>query len=479
MPNIEITEVTEEETDPPPDCEWCNTPIDKDDYELENYHANNDGLVCNDCAGDEGYFCTDCGELIHVDTIFVIGQDGDGVCESCYSDNYFYCEGCDASWTNHVYGGDGYCEVCYSEHDEDEYDCTCEECQEYDGGRPDGVRRWGDRPDLLFWHKKPQPATGYVYNYNPMPNSYYMGMEIELEESARIVGAEMNGTVLDHMWATTDASLDTGDGVEIVTMPHTFDAWMNEFDWEWWTEKIHGKVPDQTEYDANGIHIHVSRTAFFNRKGKMKASHLYKFMQFIQVNAKGIQHLAGRDGNTYCKWGAERDAKSRLTDAKAATSTRNYERYRPINTMNDDTIELRFFAGLSDPSFMKRSIMFVHSLVEFTRHNTFKDDRSWEAYAKYVKRYAMRYPDLAHFMHKDSRVLMVKAVSSEYEYKDNVLPILKADKARLANDARRERERVRERAQRQGTATVDNVCSCGYCEQDRRLQAQAGTAATL
>jgi hypothetical protein len=198
-------------------------------------------------------------------------------------------------------------------------------------------------------------------------------------------------------------------------------------------------------------------------------------MQFIQINEGGIQVLAERDGNTYCRWEQDRDGMTRLADAKTKTSTASYERYRPINTQNADTIELRFFAGLSDPAFMKRSLQFVHSLVEFTRVGNFKSDRSWEAYTRYVRRYAMRYRELASFMNKNERKLLVSAVASEYKYTDTIMPDLKAKRKAMHEQdriaARNERERIT-RNENLGNTNGGEDCVCQYCIIDREEAAR-------
>ena len=443
-------------------CVWCNQQIDEVVYDAGEVYEATDGTVCEECYENHGFDCRDCGDINHNDESIGVGFTHRQVCQSCYESEYFYCDGCDTAWSNDVYGGDGYCDDCYSDHD-DEYDCDCENCGGSGGA---GIRRWGDRPELNFWHRA-DDGNGYDYSGVPKAHTYYLGMEIELEDSRDVVGPVID-EVRDHMFATTDASLDTGGGVEIVTHPLTFEAWNNAFPWEWWKQHIHGAVPDQKVWNSNGIHIHVSRTAFFDKKAKPKASHLYKFMQFIQINQAGIQQLAGRNGNTYCRWDPSRDALSRLPDAKTNTSTDSYERYRPINTQNPDTIELRFFAGLSEPAFMKQCLQFVHSLVEFTRVGNFKSDRSWEAYARYVRRYAMRYPELAVYMNENSRELMVNAVSSEYNYTKTVMPDIKVLRKRAIADRIRtqaiEREREVERAR-----IINNTpdCGCRYCERER------------
>jgi hypothetical protein len=305
------------------------------------------------------------------------------------------------------------------------------------------------------------------YSHHPLIKKYYMGMEIEIDGNVRaLVGGAMSH-LSEHMWATTDATLHDG-GVEVVTHPHTYDAWVHTFPWGKWTHLIHDEAPDQSHYTSNGIHIHVSRTAFANTKGRVLASHLYKFMQFIQINQDAIQALAGREGGTYCRWEQDRDAVSRVSDAKAATSTRSYERYRPVNTQNPDTIELRFFDGRTDPTFMKRSIQFVHSLIEFTRIGDAKRDRKWETYVLYVRQYALRYSELVAYLNDNTSHLLFAAALAEARYKDHVMPYVKrrTEETRVAQLQEQQHVDMQAR-ERQERINNPPICDCTNCERDR------------
>ena len=442
-------------------CDWCGENTNKD-----NLNEIHDGHICNDCHGDSA-MCMDCDETVHIDEVSYIStwrRDGP-ICEDCYDGEYFYCDGCNEHMAIGDYGGEGYCSDCF----DDEDHCDCGECG-YSGGG-EGIRRWGDAPDLLFHDTPfigPRQSEGTYgmtqrnYDYQPKPNTYYLGMEIELEEAqAHIIGSFVTDHS-EHMWATTDATID--DGYEIVTMPHTYGAWMSTFPWEEWTDKIHGVVPNQEQHSTNGIHIHISRSAFANAKGRPMASHLYKFMQFIRINERAIQMLSGRDNSSYCEWSQTRDARDSMNDAKTATSTRNYERYRPVNTQNRQTIELRFFDGRSDPVFMKRALGFVHSVAEFTRHSKAHDKRTWEAYTAYVSANEDMYPDLQAYLVANKRRLVFNAMSSEYRYSDEVMPAIKARKQRDLNDARTERNRLT-RVQREREEAMDSptICTCSAC----------------
>ena len=443
-------------------CDWCGNSTHTD--ELTEFNGT---AICSECYDAHVITCADCSDEVHSDDSIDVGgwRRTRQVCMDCYSCEYFYCEGCDEHMPSSEYGADSYCNDCYG--DDEDY-CDCGECG-YGGGGGEGIRRWGDRPDLVFHDT---PFIGPIYtvvpnlrgrlNYTPEAGKYYMGMEIEVEDTDAHVIGQFAKDHTDIMWATTDATLD--NGYEIVTMPHTYDAWMQEFPWDEWTERIHNQVPNQDGYSSNGIHIHISRTAFANSKGRVLASHLYKFMQFIRINEGAIMMLSERSGNSYCEWNQQRDARDGLKDAKTDTSTNNYERYRPVNTQNRQTIELRFFDGRTDPTFMKRSIQFVHSVAEFTRHGSAKSDRSWEMYTAYISEHADMYPELHAYLVDKRKRLLLAALTTEANYADRVLPAIKQRKERDRREAREEVTRQARVLQERTQQMSDPVaCTCDAC----------------
>jgi len=459
-------------------CEWCG---DRDNTDSMT-DTGNDEYLCNDCIG-EAFECDDCSDILHTDEARYVGgwRSERVVCDDCYEGSYFYCEGCDESMSLDMYGSDGYCNEC-----EDEDSCDCGECGNSSDDH-EGIRRWGDTPDLIF-HDTPfigpvqasYQLAARGQSHQPAPNKYYLGMEIELSHTRGGIIADFVNKHHDMMWATTDATVD--DGFEVVTMPLTFDAWRDSFPWGEWTTDIHDVVPNQEGYTDNGIHVHISRSAFANSKGRVLASHLYKFMQFIRVNEDAIMTLAGRGTHSYCRWDQQRDARDSMNDAKASTSTRNYERYRPINTQNRQTIELRFFDGRSDPVFMKRAIQFIHSVCEFTRHGNANSDRTWEVYTTWVSERNDTYPELNAYLNQKARRLLMGALTSEHRYKDQVLPRIKADKAAAKQQVRREREaQLRRDAEvRRLRDSLNTPCVCDICSGvdgivDTCNEASAGT----
>jgi hypothetical protein len=85
-------------------CEICGV-------HKEELITFDDKLWCEDCLLEETTLCTDCSERIYTDDASYTNDD-DPICERCYDNNYFQCEGCERHYRNDNYGGDGYCQSC-------------------------------------------------------------------------------------------------------------------------------------------------------------------------------------------------------------------------------------------------------------------------------------------------------------------------------------------------------------------------------
>jgi len=434
--NADFADICEACGDSYVSCTYCGELSHED-----NVYCIRDEALCDDCFVDHTTDCNDCGDRMFLDDSTWIESDGCHVCDRCVED-YFYCEGCDTMYHIDYYGHEGYCGGC----SEDEYG---EDADSYPN-----VRRWGDKPDLQYVDKE--------VSYTPKANAWYMGMEIEVEHSNDAVSNALPH--LGKVWGTTDASLDSG--IEVITHPGTFDAWMNGsvVDWAQWQTRLHGMVSDQGQYNTNGIHVHVSRTAFNDGKGRRKASHLYKFMQFIDKNKYVMQLLAGRENQSYCQWDTQRDGPTRVKDVKG---NRSPYRYRPVNTQNRDTVELRFFNGLTDPTFMKRTIQLIHAMVEYTRTAKVTDKRDWSAFVEYVDARKDMYAELWQYIDLSVSALLSCAVESESEYLNEVMPKVRANaKAKKITDSTP--FNTSNGAYSYNDDDEYGDCDCNYCTNERR-----------
>jgi len=451
MPEIPSTTEEQEELTP---CPLCDTDTDPNDT-----HPNpsgGDGL-CEDCFVDHATYCEWCDDPMWHDDGHHLEYYSVSVCYRCTYDLY-NCERCSVqiSSDDAQYFDDGEYESCY-----------CPDCYA-DAERQGGwVRRWGDKPAPDFIH-----TDGITSR--PRPNAWYMGMEIEVEGDAYVNLRDAFADIHDRVgevYYTTDGSLIRG--LEIVTHPGTFDAWREGkvLKWDEWAQYIHGRVPDQTQFNTNGIHIHVSRDAFNNSRGIYQTGHVYRFMHFIQHHKDAVGTIAGRGEADYCRWNFARDLKVRKLDAIEKRGARS-DRYRPVNMQNQNTIEIRIFDGRTDKPFIMRAIEFIHSTVEFTRLAKSKLP-DWAAYDAYVRDNKEMYPNLYDLL-KDDEDLLILAAANRIVNKREVKQVLAEAKEEERRERRRRRDQIERdrRAQRLANSANEVMqrvtdCDCEQCNEAR------------
>ena len=90
------------------------------------------GLTFDSCGGETPSSCTchDCGDAMNEDDAYGVGCDNeDRVCESCYESNYFYCEDCSETYHNDSMNSAGdrlVCDGCLND-----YYTQCDGCSEH------------------------------------------------------------------------------------------------------------------------------------------------------------------------------------------------------------------------------------------------------------------------------------------------------------------------------------------------------------
>jgi hypothetical protein len=333
--------------------------------------------------------------------------EGDLRCEPCASEyytdnggshNFVTCPSCDdithrdnCSW----YNDSLYCQNCH-----DNYVYTCDECSEeyWDGNGHDCSEE--------------DEGTIHSYSYRPSPyffgkGQYHLGFELEVEarNESRYAGAEIaQDTLGSHAYMKDDGSLS--DGFEIVTHPHTLEAYQTDFNWEFISKLKRGGFRSWNT-DTCGLHVHVSRTAFgegaipWNRVDRdqlilRKQSHELRFMKLIYDNQRQVERIAGRSGNHFATFGD----KGKLV-AKLKYGNQSDGRYSAINTENDATLEVRVFKGSLRKERVLSALEFVTASVEYTRDLkvTSKNQAlSWLRFTAYVSENLETYPNLALIM---------------------------------------------------------------------------------
>ena len=325
-------------------CELC------DEAQTEDDPAMGDGPVCEECYARHVTLCEGCGypalteyvgnrarEALGVHDEYVYTQDGASLCSECVCN----CSDCGEPYSDE----DNALECCNA------------------GGRE--VHDYSYRPSPLFW--KGAPA---VWSPRPEPSTLYVGVEIEAENAADTAGqfledAEEEPSDEQFVYLKRDGSLGSG-GVELVTHPATPEAFLARFPFDAvrkWTER-----GARSYYrTSTGFHIHVSRSAF-------TSTHLWRFVRFQLANVDYCIRIAQRESVQWANWSGDGmdDVKKHLP-AMVKGTKRNGHRYVAINFQNPNTVELRYFKGNLSPRIIRRQVLFVSAVYNYTKRMTLAD----------------------------------------------------------------------------------------------------------
>ncbi len=175
-----------------------------------------------------------------------------------------------------------------------------------------------------------------------------MGIEIECLLPR---GLGRTGTLGNHhgfFFAGTDGSIQTSwsrgeTGVEFVSQPLPFNWLCTEL------TRLSKRFPNWEWNDSCGIHVHVSRNWFNNKRVESLRDGLET------LNPDQQELLFGRSFNGYCT---------------RPTPHERTSRYCAINTRNLNTIEFRMFSG-GDVNWAKECLRRTKLMVEFKGKPTF------------------------------------------------------------------------------------------------------------
>lgn len=423
--------------DETPLCQACGRPEFIDNRSDSDQHNNRwafvsayladaetEVMVHRSCSTDSqhSHSCVDCSTLYattrnrdwrmlspitNSQFVTLTQIEGDIRCDVCTSNfyeenggeiNYVSCESCSDIF--HRDNGSWYSDTLYCQNCHDNYVYTCDECSEeyWDGNGHD----CSDEDN----------GSIHSYSYRPSPyffgkGQYHLGFELEVEsrDNSRYEGAEIAQDALgSHAYMKDDGSLS--DGFEIVTHPHTLDAYQKEFNWDF-IPKLKRQGFRSWNTDTCGLHVHVSRTAFgtgeppWGRSDRdqiilKRQAHELRFMKLIYDNQRQVERIAGRSGNHYATFGD----KGKLVE-KVKYGNQSNGRYSAINTENDATLEVRVFKGSLRKERVLSALEFVTASVEYTRDLkvTSKNQAlTWLAFTGYISSNLETYPNLALIM---------------------------------------------------------------------------------
>lgn len=228
------------------------------------------------------------------------------------------------------------------------------------------------------------------YSYKPSPYKYvgkqltkdketpvWYGLEIEVSTNKTKLGKFMHKHH-GEIYLKSDSSIrGNNHNVEIVTHPHSFSELMKEGSW---LEDI-SSVPTNDAND-NGVHIHISRTAFKDDK------HYSLFYFLLHKMHKVAVKVGGRELTNYCKLMPNGKVHTKKKDSTRGPNGREVF----LNESNTDTVEARFFKSTTKTANLKAYIQLLESLVKYTKyHATSVDVNGW---FEYITEKSTKYKEL-------------------------------------------------------------------------------------
>lgn len=364
----------------------------------------------------QNLFCLGCSVVLEE-----LGNLHDAVCESCTEDFVSSCVSCNTIAIN--YNLLGYDQSVrfrrngirslefYTSGDTEELLCvdciiTCPGC--------DTIYQYEDSTDGCCEPELPSCVNNYSYTpvyrffntfhgesdstYRAKEDVLYMGIELEVAKMRQVAqqfSDELNTEESIFLYMKEDGSIGY-DGVELVTMPATLDAFRKIFPFDC-LDRARGRGARSYAYESCGFHIHVSRSAF-------TATHMWKFIKFQLNNPILCQQVAQRMDSSYATWHYERDEVTSLPDYVKGKRS-NGRRYLAINFQNRATVELRYFKGNILKGAILKNVEFVQSLYDYTKllnvRNVMAGGLTEANYMEWLKDVATDYPNLWDYLSND------------------------------------------------------------------------------
>lgn len=344
---------------------------------------------CRSCTGSFSLSCSVCGDRQSLSQPdgpprFVTVGFRDDVCVSCFERHWW---GCPCRPDHHI-SVDSRCMTCFK--DRDGYKVRCE-CGRGTKARP--IHDYSCKPTLVFHGKSKEKI--------------HMGFELETQINGGNNNSDIQLAALFAMDALqpleiaelkNDSSI--GGGFEIVTQPHTYEKYRDGSQVLWETIDALRTDYKARSWDAGtcGLHIHIARKAF--RDGL----HTHRFIEFVYRNPEMLMKFAGRNSARYATfadcWGKDEYEQPKFDIEDKLNRRENTTRGSAVNTLNEHTLELRFFRGTMRPSGVLSALGLAHSMVQYTR--TMIPDVNaprgevfaWEPFRVWVEERADEYPDL-------------------------------------------------------------------------------------
>ena len=314
-------------------CEYCGAMVNANT--LERIYDGR--MVCSDCF-DDMLYCEDCGARVpSEDAVTVIDRYGDSciICPDCIND-YYYCDECGRYvhgwwWNDNV-------EMCT--------DCADRLygnlIQSYHEGHPNGLEFFGDA------------------NYSFIAGHIGIELEVTTDEPERLAYMmQEDGCRTDLYHLEHDCSVD---GFEMIFQPMTLE-YMREH-----LADIHHIFNVLNQYGAtaesgNGLHVHISRTAFGNDTATQARRIALCMKAFAGNNYNRMRAASGRDYGDAGDWCRDNAGVGNFSQKKQAAATRRADRYLAVNVQNTNTVEFRIGRSTTDCDDFIRWIQTICTIV--------------------------------------------------------------------------------------------------------------------
>ncbi len=207
-------------------------------------------------------------------------------------------------------------------------------------------------------------------------NPVWYGLEIEMATDREELGKFMYQYGKD-LYLKDDGTIE-GEGfrTELVSMPHSFkelmakDSWLSNID----------RLP-AGDSNANGCHVHISRTAF-------KDDRHYSMFYFLMHKMHSVAvKVGGRQLTNYC----ELIPSGKIFTKKNSTNTGD-GRQLFLNESNTTTIEARFFKGTTNTTNLKAYVQYLESIIKYTKYHT--DTVNVKGWFEYITEKSTKYKEL-------------------------------------------------------------------------------------
>lgn len=336
------------------ECPECGDLL----FKTDGRYCEDDGkYYCGYCADILLTLCDRCNEWHFNDGCYGVRVEGwrrrrEVWCEACVEDYAYYCADCDEYY-------DSECGITDREGRHICPDCAddyvwCDECEEYvhcdDYDDDEGMCcRCADSVSskIKSYHSGGAVKYNKIGDIKKAWRGVWRGVGVELEVERRSDDADYERNVVErlhniykNMVFERDGSLE--DGFEIITSPHTVEAFYNMP----WGEML--STLSEAGYQSHdggrcGLHMHLSRE-FFGSTVEKQNTAIAKLMRFFDIYYGDIVKVSRRDDYTAKRWSAPHDTTSNA-DARSKTKKGIYDRYRAVNISNSATVEIRIMRG--------------------------------------------------------------------------------------------------------------------------------------